>query len=82
MEIKVLGPGCANCKRLYQEVQRAVAQSGQPATVTKVEAMEEIAAYGILKTPGLVIDGKVVSYGRIPLAPEIATMITTALVNA
>ncbi len=82
MEIKVLGPGCANCKRLYQEVERAVALSGQPATVTKVEAMEEIAAYGILRTPGLVIDGKVVAYGRIPLAAEIATMITSALASA
>lgn len=78
MEIKVLGPGCANCKRLFAEAQRALAQSGQPATLTKVEAIEEIAAYGILRTPGLVIDGQVVSSGRIPGATEIATMITTA----
>ena len=78
MEIKVLGPGCANCKRLYQEAEKAVAQWGQPATITKVEAMEEIMAYGILRTPGLVIDGKVVASGRIPLASEIVTMITTA----
>ena len=42
MEIKVLGPGCANCKRLYQEAEKAIAQSGQPATLTKVEAIEEI----------------------------------------
>jgi len=78
MEIKVLGPGCANCKRLYQEAEKAVAQWGQPATITKVEAMEDIMAYGILRTPGLVIDGKVVASGRIPLASEIVTMITTA----
>ena len=78
MEIKVLGPGCANCKRLYQEAERAVEQSGVPATITKVEAIEEIAAYGILRTPGLVIDGKVVASGRIPLTPEIVTLITTA----
>jgi small redox-active disulfide protein 2 len=82
MEIKVLGPGCANCKRLYQEAERAVAQAGQPATITKVEAMEDIVAYGILRTPGLVIDGKVVASGRIPPASEIATMITTALAKA
>ena len=44
MEIKVLGPGCANCKRLYAEAERAIAQSGQPATLTKVEAIEEIVA--------------------------------------
>ncbi len=79
MEIKVLGPGCSNCKRLYAEVEKAVAQTGQPATITKVETIEEIAAAGILRTPGLVIDGKVVSSGRIPNAPEIATMITSAL---
>jgi small redox-active disulfide protein 2 len=78
MEIKVLGPGCANCKRLYQEAERAVAQVGQPATITKVEAMEDIMAYGILRTPGLVIDEKVVASGRIPGAAEIATLITTA----
>jgi small redox-active disulfide protein 2 len=82
MEIKVLGPGCANCKRLYQETEKAVAQVGQPATITKVEAMEDIMAYGILRTPGLVIDEKVVASGRIPNAAEIATLITTALAKA
>jgi small redox-active disulfide protein 2 len=78
VEVKVLGPGCANCKRLYQEAERAIAQAGVPATITKVESMEEIASYGILRTPGLVIDGKVVASGRIPLTPEIVTMITSA----
>ncbi len=82
MEIKVLGPGCSNCKRLYEEVQKAVALSGQPATVTKVEAIEDIAAYKLLRTPGLVIDGKVVASGRILLAPEIVTMIMNVLANA
>ena len=82
MEIKVLGPGCANCKRLYAEAEKAIAQAGQPATLTKVETIEEIVAYGILKTPGLVIDGKVVASGRIPGAAEIVTMITTAAAKA
>jgi small redox-active disulfide protein 2 len=82
MEIKILGPGCANCKRLYQEAERAVAQSGVAATLTKVESMEEIASFGILRTPGLVIDGKVVASGRVPLTPEIVTMITTAAAGA
>ena len=82
MEIKVLGPGCANCKKLYAEAEKAIAQSGQPATITKVEAMEEIVAYGILRTPGLVIDGKVVASGRIPSAAEIVAMITTAAAKA
>ncbi len=78
MEIKVLGPGCSNCKRLYAEAEKAVALSGQPATINKVEAMEDIMAYGILRTPGLVIDGKVVASGRIPGAAEIVTLIATA----
>jgi small redox-active disulfide protein 2 len=75
MEIKVLGPGCANCKRLYAEVEKAVAETGLLATITKVEA---IAAHGILRTPGLVIDGQVVASGRIPGVAEIASMIKTA----
>jgi small redox-active disulfide protein 2 len=82
MEIKVLGPGCANCKRLYAEAEKAVALSGQPATITKVEAMEDIVAHGILRTPGLMIDGKVVASGRIPSAAEIVTMIMTAAAKA
>lgn len=82
MEIKILGPGCANCKRLFAEAEKAVALSGQAATLTKVEAMEDIMAYGILRTPGLVIDGKVVASGRIPSASEIATMITNVLAKA
>jgi len=82
MEIKVLGPGCANCKRLHAEAEKAVALSGQPATITKVEAIEDIVSYGILKTPGLVIDGKVVASGRIPSAAEIVTMIMDSLARA
>jgi small redox-active disulfide protein 2 len=78
MEIKVLGSGCANCKRLYAEAEKAIAQSGQPVTLSKVEAIEEIMAHGVMRTPALVIDGRVVSSGRIPNAAEIATMITTA----
>jgi small redox-active disulfide protein 2 len=78
MEIKVLGSGCANCKRLYAEAEKAIAQSGQAATLSKVEAIEEIISHGVMATPALVIDGRVVSSGRIPNATEIATMITTA----
>ena len=61
MEIKVLGPRCKNCKRLYEEAEKAIALAGQPATLTKVELIEEIVAYGIMRTPGLVIDGRVVT---------------------
>jgi small redox-active disulfide protein 2 len=76
VEIKVLGSGCANCKRLYAEAERAIAQSGQPATLAKVESMQDIASYGVMRTPALVIDGRVVSQGRILSAAEIAALMT------
>jgi len=82
MEIKVLGPGCANCKKLHAEAKKAIAQAGQPATLTKVEAMDDIVSFGILRTPGLVIDGKVVASGRVPSAAEIVTMIMNVLAEA
>ncbi len=82
MEIKILGLGCTNCRKLYEEAQKAVALSGQPATVTKVEAIEDIMAYNLLRTPGLVIDEQVVASGRIPSAPEIATMIMNVIAKA
>ena len=77
MEIKVLGPGCANCKRLYAEAEKAIAQSGQVVMLTKVEGIEEIVGYGVMRTPALVIDGRVVSSGKIPSAAEIAALMTT-----
>jgi small redox-active disulfide protein 2 len=82
MEIKVLGSGCASCKKLYAEAEAAIAQSGHPATLTKVEAMEEIVAYGVMRTPALVIDGRIVASGKIPSAAEIATFIASAAVGA
>jgi len=82
MEIKVLGSGCPNCKRLYAEAEKAIAQSGQPATLIKVEAIEEIVNYGVMRTPALVIDGNVVASGKIPSAAEIAVLITTAAAKA
>jgi small redox-active disulfide protein 2 len=78
IEIKVLGPGCANCKRLYEEAQNAVALFGVSATVTKVENVKDIAAYKVLTTPALVINGEVKAAGRIPSAAEICTWLATA----
>ncbi len=71
-KIEVLGPGCNNCKRLEVNAREAVALSGVDAEIIKVTDYGEIASYGIMSTPGLVIDGKVVSYGRIPSASDIA----------
>jgi small redox-active disulfide protein 2 len=81
IEIKVLGPGCANCKRLYVEAEKAAAQLSPPATLTKVEDIKEIMAYRIMATPALVIDGEVKSAGRIPSAAEITTWLATAAIK-
>jgi small redox-active disulfide protein 2 len=70
--IEVLGPGCNNCVRLEANAREAVALAGIEADVVKVTDYADIATYGILSTPGLVIDGKVVSYGRIPSVTDIA----------
>lgn len=69
LTIKVLGPGCANCRKLEQIARAAAAAAGVTAEVVKVTDMEQIVGYGVLKTPGLVIDEKLVCSGRIP-APE------------
>ena len=66
MEIKVLGPGCRNCEKLEADAKQAVKEAGADSTVTKVTDMTEIMRYGVLSTPGLVINGKVKSYGRLP----------------
>ena len=71
-KIEVLGPGCANCKRLEAMAREAVGLAGIEAEIVKITDYAQIAAYGVLSTPGLVIDGKVVSAGRIPAATEIA----------
>jgi small redox-active disulfide protein 2 len=78
MEIKVLGVGCAKCKKLYEEAEKAVAQSGVEASVTKVEEIAEIQRYGVLMTPALVVGGEVKCAGRIPPIPEMVSWITTA----
>jgi small redox-active disulfide protein 2 len=70
--IEVLGSGCPNCRRLEANAREAVAKSGADAEVTHVTDPVEIVSRGVMNTPGLVIDGKVVSTGRIPSASDIA----------
>lgn len=72
MRIEVLGTGCAKCKTLMAEAEKAVAQATSPVELSKVEDIEAILGYGVMQTPALVIDGRVKSMGRIPLAAEIA----------
>lgn len=71
MEIKILGTGCPKCKTLEKLTKEVVAESGLDATVSKVEDIVEIMGYGVMSTPGLVIDGKVKVSGRLPSRDEI-----------
>jgi len=72
INIKILGSGCANCKRLEATARKVVASLGVEAEVDKVTDFNEIMKWPILSTPGLVINDKVVSSGRIPSEDEIA----------
>jgi len=82
LTIKVLGPGCANCKRVEQIARKVVADLSIEAEVMKVTDYNDIASYDILSTPGLVINEKVVSYGRIPTPAEVTTWVADALQTA
>ena len=80
LTIKVLGSGCPNCKKLESLTRQSVEQLAIEAEVIKVTDYKDIMAYNILSTPGLVINEKVVSSGRIPTPAEITTFLTNALV--
>lgn len=71
MEIKVLGSGCAKCKKLEANVKEAVEELGLDATIQKVEDIQEIIAYGVMKTPALVVNEEVKMMGRVPKVKEI-----------
>lgn len=78
MNVKVLGTGCAKCKRLYAEAEKAVAASGLPAELEKVEKIDEIMKFGVMVTPALVVNGEVKASGRIPAVAEIVGWISSA----
>jgi len=82
MKIKILGTGCPKCKKLYAEAEKAVASSGVAAEIEKVEKIDDIMKYSVMMTPALVIDEEVKASGRIALASEIVTWITTAAAKA
>jgi small redox-active disulfide protein 2 len=81
LNVKILGSGCPNCKKLEALTRQAVEQLSIEAQVTKVTDYADIMKYNVLSTPGLVINEKVVSSGRIPSPAEITTFLTTALME-
>lgn len=76
MVIKVLGPGCSNCKKLEATVRAAVEELGLDADIIKVTEYPEIMAFGIMSTPGLVVDEKVMIAGRVPSLDEVKAALT------
>jgi small redox-active disulfide protein 2 len=78
MDVKVLGPGCANCVRLEANARAALTDLGLTASVEKVTDMATIIGYGIMSTPGLVVDGTVVVSGRVPSVDDIKRLLAAS----
>jgi len=78
MEIKVLGTGCAKCRAVEKEVKEVLAELGIDAEVEEVKDMAKIMQYKVMMTPGLVIDGKVVSSGHVPSKNDVRKIIEEA----
>jgi len=79
LHIKILGGGCPNCERLEKHARQAAAQLGVEATFEKSGDYEEYARYGLLTTPGLVVNDRLLSSGRVPAPSQIATLLADAL---
>jgi small redox-active disulfide protein 2 len=78
MHIKILGSGCANCVNLEKAAKQAVAELGIDATFEKVTDYADIAAYDIMRTPGLVVDDQVVLSGRVPTVRQVVELLGPA----
>ena len=74
--IEVLGPGCANCERLYRNTERAVKELGLECQLEKITDLNVIMGYHIMSTPGLVIDGVVQFSGRVPSVEQLKEMLS------
>lgn len=79
MHVKILGPGCKNCHTLEARTRQALDQLGVNAEVESVTDYAAIAGYGVMKTPGLVVDDKLLVSGRVPTAEEISGMLSDAV---
>jgi small redox-active disulfide protein 2 len=71
MEIKILGPGCVNCRKVEKLVRETAAEAGVAADIEKVSDIMKIAKYGVFGTPAVVVDGEVKSVGKIPKKEEV-----------
>lgn len=78
MDIKVLGTGCAKCRTTVKLIEEAAKARGVPVTLQKVEDVREIMTYGVMSTPGVVVDGKVVHAGGIPSGDKIDQWLAAA----
>ncbi len=75
MHVKILGSGCANCVNLEKNTRAALASLGLDAEVTKVTDVGDIVAYGVMRTPGLVVDERVLVSGRVPRSEELVALL-------
>jgi small redox-active disulfide protein 2 len=75
MDIKILGTGCKKCNALTNNVKEAISETTVEASIEKVEDMKDIMGYGVMSTPAVVIDGKVVSTGRVLSVDEAKKLI-------
>jgi small redox-active disulfide protein 2 len=78
MNVKILGTGCPNCLRLEAIVKEVATEKGLPVDIEKVTDIAEIMSYGVMSTPGLVVDGQVRSAGRVPPKAEVAALLAAA----
>ena len=76
MEIKILGPGCPRCQQTAKTVMDTLAEAGVAADVQKVTDVMEIAGYGVMGTPAVVIDGQVKSVGKVPTKSDVMSWLT------
>jgi small redox-active disulfide protein 2 len=70
-KVQILGPGCANCRRLAERIEEVARQLEPPPEIEKVEALDRIVSMGVVRTPALALDGAVVVAGRVPSVSEI-----------
>ncbi len=75
MDIKILGSGCPNCKKLEENVRIAAQEGGIRATISKVTEVEKIMEYGVMATPALVVNGEVLFTGRVPSAKDLKNLL-------